>query len=122
MGVYIKNMKMPKNCWMCPMRTMHSIFASSHSYCEVLERRFETDEEDAIRENRLDGCPLVEIPTPHGDLIDRDALDARVRQAGGMGNVEEECTEDFNDGVLFVLDYFVKNAPTIIEAKGSEDE
>ena len=26
------------------------------------------------------------------------------------------------DGVLFVLDYFVKNAPTIIEAKGSEDE
>ena len=119
MGVYIKGMEMPKDCGSCDL-------CDNDGYCYAL---YGDSLWDALPDGaeyfpdgwKYVGCPLVEIPTPHGDLIDRDALDARVRQAGGMGNVEEECTEDFNDGVLFVLDYFVKNAPTIIEAKGSED-
>ena len=43
-------------------------------------------------------------------LIDADALDERVRAAGGMS--EEELTEDFKDGVQAVL-YMLSNQPTI---------
>lgn len=46
MGVYIKNMEMPKNCLECPLVVCLSV---------------ESD------------CPLVHIP-PHGRMIDADAL------------------------------------------------
>lgn len=62
-------------------------------------------------------CPLIEVQTPHGRLIDADAFDERVRVAGGMS--EEELTEDFKDGVQTVL-YMLSKQPTIIEAEGSE--
>lgn len=120
MSVLIKGMDMPSCCDGCSFSDWHNLHQTVCCKMRDYEPCF-ADYSREYEEKRSNDCPLVEIPTPHGDLIDRDALDARVRQAGGMGNVEEECTEDFNDGVLFVLDYFVKNAPTIIEAKGSED-
>ena len=103
MSVLIKGMKMPKDCHSCPFpKWIDDGCAGCVAGDKIHNASKPVD------------CPLIEVPEPHGDLIDRDALDTRVRQAGGMGNVEEECTEDFNDGVLFVLDYFVKNAPTVI--------
>ena len=56
MSVLIKGMDMPKNCRKC---------------------RIECDEWHHIantEEGRSPTCPLVEVPTPHGDLIDRDKL------------------------------------------------
>lgn len=69
---------------------------------------------------RPEWCPLVEVSAPHGRLIDADALDKRIRQAGGTADAEVNCTEDFNDGILFVLDYFVKSMQTVIEAEVTE--
>ena len=118
MSVLIKDMALPKDCPYCKMAYYNA--SDEFTGCAVVpDKRYamHNDPVYAKSTQRPDWCPLVEIPV-HGRLIDGDALDTRVRQAGGMGNVEEECTEDFNDGVLFVLDYFVKNAPTVIE--GSE--
>ena len=122
MSVLIKGMNMPENCIKCPMQFGGMCYVMP---AEVDESRVAPTVEEAWKQGKPDWCPLVEVPEPHGRLIDGDALDTRVRQAGGMGNVEEECTEDFNDGVLFVLDYFVKNAPTVIpreEGKNHADD
>ena len=54
------------------------------------------------------------VETPHGRLIDVDAFDSRVREAGGM--VEEELTADFKDGVQATL-WILKQVPTVIEAE-----
>lgn len=118
MGIYIKGMKMPKSCFYCQFRKKvnpEEIMCLATG--EIFEEAFVATKK---MRNATGKCPLVEVEEPHGRLIDGDALDTRVRQAGGMGNVEEECTEDFNDGVLFVLDYFVKNAPTVIAREDGE--
>jgi hypothetical protein len=59
---------------------------------------------------RPDWCPLVEIPEPHGRLIDGDALQCKVDDIG-LGYYE----------VLGVTEDTIDSAPTIIEAEGSED-
>lgn len=59
MGVYVKDMEMPKSCWDCPC------INGENGYCKL---RKEYVYGDISR-----SCPLVPIP-PHGDLIDRDAL------------------------------------------------
>lgn len=114
MSVLIKGMKMPEKCGSCDL-----FHVESPMHCTVVKGHKTVGAPYGMP--RPYWCPLVEIPEPHGRLIDGDALDTRVRQAGGMGNVEEECTEDFNDGVLFVLDYFVKNAPTVITREDGEN-
>ena len=62
MSVLIKGMEMPKDCTSCP-------FDDQDYYrCNAIMR------ENYNRKGRPDYCPLVEVPTPHGDLIDRDEL------------------------------------------------
>jgi hypothetical protein len=63
-------------------------------------------------------CPLVEVKEPHGDLIDRDALN--------IGEYEREDddtgTLEISLGGLLDLYHKVKGATTIIEAEGGENE
>ena len=105
MGILIK-IKMPKGCWACP-------FAVGKYY----ECLFTKKTSNWGLTTRPSDCPLIEVPTPHGRLIDADAFDERVRVAGGIS--EEELTEDFKDGVQTVL-YMLSKQPTIIEAEGSD--
>ena len=55
MAVLIESMEMPKNCGGCFLRV---------GQCS---RRI-------YMENRPLDCPLIEVPEPHGRLIDADAL------------------------------------------------
>lgn len=50
MGVYIKNIKMPKNCWFCPCYNKEFLI------CQVTDTGSEYE--------KPDNCPLVEIKTP----------------------------------------------------------
>ncbi len=52
---------------------------------------------------RPKNCPLISVPTPHGMLIDADALE--YEQIGT---------------VAFVREQFIRFAPTVIEAEGNE--
>ena len=108
MSILIKDMEIPKNCVECKLSDH-----ISPTECPIY-----SIEKGDYWDKRYKYCPLVEVPTPHGRLIDADAFDERVRVAGGMS--EEELTEDFKDGVQTVL-YMLSKQPTIIEAEGSED-
>lgn len=85
MSVLIKGMEMPKNCGLCFLRV---------GKCS---RRI-------YMKNRPSDCPLIEVPEPHGRLIDADAL----------AN-SEDCKRK---GCVYQEEIF--RAPTIIQA--SEEE
>jgi hypothetical protein len=71
MGVYIKGMRMPKDCREC--RFQDYVFTTGVTWCGancvVLARNFEAIKFDG----RPDWCPLVDLGK-HGDLIDADEL------------------------------------------------
>lgn len=70
MSVLVKGMKMPKGCWWhengfyreCPL------FDADH-YCSQLRRNMDNNDG-----NRPHDCPLIEVSTPHGRLIDADEV------------------------------------------------
>ena len=66
-SVIVKGMEMPKNCRTCPM------LFDGHNYrwCNITGESLGIEETDNGRDEH---CPLVEIPTPHGRLIDADAI------------------------------------------------
>jgi len=105
MSVLIKGMKMPKNCTECPF----FIKSNSPKYpfvdCKLIGRLGSIF-------NCIDipvDCPLVEIHTHHGRLIDADALTV------SNGWVAE--AENYRTHITFVYEYDIVNAPTIIEAE-----
>ena len=110
MSILIKKMEMPNRCFEC-------IFLTTVPNFFCLAGKRDLCAEHGINISRPDWCPLIEVQSPHGRLIDADAFDERVRVAGGMS--EEELTEDFKDGVQTVL-YMMSKQPTIIEAEGSD--
>ena len=110
MSVLIRGMEMPNRCLDCPLMV-------SRDNDECIVQSEVANEIARTWEDLKANCPLVEVPTPHGRLIDADAFDERVRVAGEMS--EEELTEDFKDGVQAVL-YMLSKQPTIIEAEGSD--
>lgn len=97
MSVMIKGMNFPKNCMECDL---HFIARGLDNECI-----FSNDTVDDCTERRLYRCPLVEIPTLHGRLIDADYLKKDRINISGTD---------------FVLLVDVDNAKTIIEAEVSE--
>lgn len=80
MSIIIKGMNMPKNCGECRLY-VDSIQTPDKKYdCNPF--CFATGKNITFIGELEDFCPLVEIPTPHGRLIDGDelakVLDARV--------------------------------------------
>lgn len=102
---FIVPMEKPKRCGLCPC------FHAEHPmHCQAVK---------AHKDKRIiapygapipDWCPLIDIPTPHGRLIDADKLNIHdVSPAYGfcvMGVTEED---------IGLVD-------TVIEAEGSETE
>ena len=68
MSVLIKGMEMPKNCEECPC--YYETEGIWRDECQVLRKKYDASKHKV----RPDWCPLVEVPTPHGQLIDRDAF------------------------------------------------
>ena len=71
MSVLIKGMDMPKGCKDCELLYKgedQRFHCPLNGYLQWVEYE---DVQDYIVD---DDCPLVSVPTPHGDLIDRDAL------------------------------------------------
>ena len=85
MSILIEGMEMPGNCAGCFMRI---------SGCR----------KRIYQECRPKGCPLVEVPTPHGRLADADALLERL-QATAIAPVPSWIRAE------------IIIAPTIIEAE-----
>ena len=100
MSILIKGVKMPRCCEVCPCN-------DDNWRCGALGDTFD-DLEIYNLELKPSCCPLVEVPEPHGRLIDADAL----KEYGIMA--EDYCTD------LFVHVDDIDDAPTVIEAEGQE--
>lgn len=85
MGVYIKGMEMPDSCEECAL--MLELGRVVECGCSP------------------ESCPLVPVKTPHGRLIDADALVDTVFHT----NISESVKE-------FIAD-LIEIAPTVIEAE-----
>jgi len=108
MSLLIKGMNMPKSCSDCAMRYM----AIGYDW----ECVFTNDDVRDYDKKRLSNCPLTEITSPHGRLVDADALLSRLNGIKYAANVEDWISRKpiFADG----LEEEIISAPTIIEAEG----
>ena len=101
MSVLIKKMGMPKRCVDCEK-------ISGESYqCPLTSPSPKKDWMVEITQKRIVECPLIEVPVPHGRLIDADELKKNRINLYGTTDV--------------VLMVDIENAPTIIEAERSEE-
>lgn len=105
MSVLIKGMEIPNSCEECPLCCDEAF--GSYKCCRV--KGWGDDN------SRAYDCPLVEIPTPHGRLIDEEAI---------YNNVKSRCNNCHIRacaicGVTRILND-IRTAPTIIEAEVGE--
>ena len=62
MAILVEGMEMPYNCWDCSLLNASS--CPCKNYSSALE----------YTTNRHPNCPLIEVPEPHGNLIDADEI------------------------------------------------
>lgn len=115
MSILINGMDMPKDCAGCALSYYYDGYNGGYGWnpsgymCRKLKRLIKEDEKKRNYPRPSD-CPLVEVPTPHGRLIDADTLTKALEK---RWNVDDD--QDFaNKSVWRELE----NAPTIIEAEG----
>ena len=92
MSVLIRGMKMPQNCSECKLLCNENF----EIWCCL------TDREDVFLDATPDWCPLVEVPEPHGRLID----------------VDEICFSMTNGIDQDIAEEAIRESPTVIEAEG----
>lgn len=106
MSVIIRGLSKPENCFSCPFFDVYSPSRSSGDEEYQCDLFVSLDYWQAA--GKADkACPLVEIPTPHGRLIDADALVKSMRDFSYMWG------ERMNDE-------WVGEAPTIIESEDGD--
>ena len=76
MSVLIRGVKLPKSCFGCHLFKLddRDLWCIANHYagcCRVLSKYI--DENKFVNERHPD-CPLIEVKTPHGRLIDADKL------------------------------------------------
>ena len=108
MSVLIKGVKLPKSCFGCHLFKLddHDLWCIANhyaGYCRVLSKYI--DENKFVNERHPD-CPLIEVHTPHGRLIDADELANKTFYS--------------TTSAPYITYRTFCNAPTIIEAEGSE--
>lgn len=73
MSVLINGMEMPKCCDVCIFSDWSNLHQTAA--CKICEYDpcFDKFSKEYLTK-RANFCPLVEVPTPHGDLIDKDNI------------------------------------------------
>ena len=108
MSVLVKEINIPVSCYECPMAEEMDMQEDWHK-CKLLNKEFYSwDVTDDMKEyHRPKECPLVEVPTPHGGLIDADKEKAEIDNMLVQGEVFTTA-KNFASIVL-------ENASTVIE-------
>lgn len=104
MSILIKGMEMPRDCEECRFCEVIDGLGCMATHYLILRRH---------GQDKPNWCPLVAVPTPHGRLIDADALQQSI---GSYNPVK--YTYEYGD-VITVAD--IDNAPSIIEAEEGEE-
>jgi len=101
MSVLVKGMSIPDNCESCAFATGFGFcLAKSDNFCGYTNDR-----------KRPEWCPLVEVPEPHGRLIDADYLGEHLYICETNGRPLHIMELDER---LACID----EVPTVIEAEG----
>ena len=118
MSVVVKGMEMPKKCNECNFCVNGFTEEAPVYECAALGAENVSvlvDDYGKPFDFRPDWCPLVEMPTPHGSLIDADALIADLVKYQNM--LDPESREYAR--VLSVKSYLtLARGEAIIEAEG----
>ena len=93
MSVLVKGWTIPKGCADCP------------TWCKLYLQR---------REFRHPDCPLIEVPTPHGRLIDADFEEQHYTSM--TTNPTPDVTEQDKRNSLIIIEA-LQMAKTVIEAE-----
>ena len=103
MALLIKGIEMPKTAFECSTK-----INPEERRCNFTGKVFE-ETLSLLTQRRCADCPLVEIPTPHGRLIDETP----------MLRALEYAVKDNPDPIITIGTIIrdIKNRPTIIEAE-----
>lgn len=101
MSVIVKGMEMPNKCCECNIRY--------EMFCPLLHR-FIADE------GRRHNCPLGDVPTPHGDLIDAFAFRREMDTNYPFDKFTQSKYGEANAAKSTIL-MMLGKAPTIIKAE-----
>jgi hypothetical protein len=112
MSVIVKNMKMPKNCSECRMWSICTCLNDFENYESIC---YAVDDGDLVRDKN---CPLVEIPTPHGRLI--DATFEENHYASMLLDPTPDVTEHDKHKARIIIEA-LRMAGTVIEAEGETE-
>lgn len=118
MSVLIKNMKMPSRCFDCTFSKWSNLHQTKACNCGsyYFKPCFEDNSEE-FYEKRADFCPLVEVPVPHGKLLDEnDVIDTIHDRLHELQTHKEFQKKHGDIDLLGVMPYIVKIQP-VIEAE-----
>lgn len=106
MGVYIKNFEIPHSCDGCPFE--HPVKLDEH-ICELTDEKFRARDIGwgTCNHKRLESCPLIKVPVPHGRLADCDAVEECLKEVA-------DC--ETKDYAMMLLDWAVSKR-TVIEGE-----
>jgi len=113
MSVLIKGFKMPEDCRDCPLEMHYMNCGETRCRAEnkILAENFKTIPFDG----RPDWCPLVEVPVPHGRLIDYGWVVGNVIKK--LGIKDKKYLLQAEKALMILVD----EAPTVIEAERRTD-
>lgn len=118
-SIIIRNMEMPTDCRECPLQ--YYVSCCGQTWCRACDAKLADDFKTILLEGRPEWCPLVEIKTPHGDLIDRQKLleDNKHLEypTDGKYRADRAWAVGFNAGARHCNEHAVY-AKAVIEAEG----
>lgn len=130
MTVLIKSMKMPKSCAECRFNSGCDGCQGYENHCAAMEdwkdigydrdgygKTVPAGVEITPTDRRMEWCPLVEVPVPHGRLIDADILAWIVK---GAGELKRMVGADPSFKASNIVDA-IHEATTVIEAEENNE-
>lgn len=106
----IEGVDTPSMCCECPCHDWD--METNRYYCLALNGEPRIFDENTKRND----CPLVEIPVPHGRLIDVDELIKQAEQY--LSNMSNEF---FRVSIGHIIKEIASKTPTVIEAEGGNE-
>jgi len=113
MSVFVKGMEMPNRCFEC-------IFLTTAPNFFCLAGKRDLCAEHGINISRPDWCPLVDVKTPHGRLIDADELMKDIAELKKSPWYNAENHAFYKEAVDIIESLCIKKALTVIEAEEEE--
>lgn len=126
MSILIKGRQKPKNCLMCQFHGFGG-YKNELIVCSLTGR-------SEVQPSNVPNCPIVEVPTPHGRLIDADVLYENTAEWEAQAfhmvikTMNDEDKSEWRrwswiSAERSAFKYDVADAPTIIEAEeGANNE